>query len=364
MRLSHRFRSIRRCEETIVRLTIINYSNCMLRTFIKEAFASFHAGSEDWREESVTGGSCNAKLTRAIEHVIDETDSRIRAIPHYEQKLKGPVEKVFRFVDDVVEDIPPPINCDPSNFTRNATVRALFAGPDHLKKVFSESENVRTFFDSNQSVEDCWALLCMEKEERRKPGMALVNNQVMRDVYQTTINFSDHQLMSPGDSEEDARCALKSCIFNSLLVHAKQEARSSLAEQARQEARLAKLKRKLASHDRSDITATLELENEKNALEKSLVAQPRRLMTPTDNLEYVISILENPQQYVSESRHRMTLDNMNVLLEEGDPGNQLELSEITVASHVARVALLVRFPRADLLAAPDFSRMADVFLAN
>jgi hypothetical protein len=274
------------------------------------------------------------------------------------------VEKVFRFIEDVVEDIPPPINCNPSNFTLDSTVRALFTGPDHVKKVFSESENVRSFFKDNQSVEDCWALLCMEKEERRQPGMAMVNNQVMRDVYQTTVNFSDHQIMSPGNSEEDARCALKSCIFNSLLVHAKHEARSSLADHARKEARLAKLKRKLASDDRSDITATLEIEIEKKALEKALIGLPRRLMTPTDHLEHVISILENPQQYVSETRHRMTLNNTNVLLEDGDCGNELELSEITVASHTARVALLVRFPRNDMLPAPDFSRMADVFLAN
>lgn len=336
----------------------------MFSAYIKEAFASFHAGSDGWQEEPVTGGRCNAKLTRAIEHVVDETDSRIRAIPRYEQRLKGPVEKVFRFIDNVVEDIPPPTNCDPSNFTRNATVRALFTGPEHVKKVFSESENVRSFFKDNQSVDDCWALLCMEKEERRQPGMAMVNNHVMRDVYQTTINFSDHQLMSPGNSEDDARCALKSCIFNSLLVHAKHEARSSLARHARQEARLASLRRKLAADDRSDITATLEMENEKKELEKALMGQSRRLMTPTDHLEHVISILENPQQYVSESRHRITLNNTNVLLQDGDSGNELELSEITVASHAARVALLVRFPRADLLPAPDFSRMADVFLAN
>mgnify|MGYP001812841746 FL=1 len=336
----------------------------MLRALIKEAFASFHAGSEGWQEEIVTGGRCNAKLSRAIEHVVDQTDSRIRAVPRYDQRLRGPVENVFRFVDNIVEDIPPPVNCKPSNFTRNPTIRALFTGPEHLKKVFSESDSVRSFFDADQKTEDCWALLCMEKQERRQAGMAMVNGRVMRDVFQTTINFTDHQLMSPGNSEEDARCALKSCIFNSLLVHAKQEARDSIARHARQEARLRTISQKLAVDDRSNITATLALENEKKSLEKALMGQPLRLMTPTDRLEHVITVLQNPDQYVSECRHSMTLNNTNVLLNDGEAGNCVDLSEITVASHSARMALLVRFPRSELQPAPDFSRMADVFLAN
>lgn len=338
----------------------------MLREYLKEAFFSFHAGPGDWRDEDVTGGRCNAKLVRTIEHVVDETDTRIRAIPQYAERLKGPVEKVFHFVDTIVENIPPPISCRSSNYTQDATVRALFAGPDHLKKVFSESENIRAYFREHCDSDDCWALLCMAKEERRQPGMAVINDRVMKDVMQTSVNFTDHQFMSPGTSEQDARCALKSCIFNSLLAYARQEARSTVAAYEEQEARLRTLRQKAAVHDKSDHAGERELNNEILELERSLVGRPLRLMTPRDQLEFVISILENPEQYVSHNKRQIRLSNTNRLLDDGEEseGNCIHFSEISVASHPSRVALLVRFPRSDLLPTPDFSRMADIFLAN
>jgi len=337
----------------------------MLRSYLKEAFSSFHTGADAWQENEVTGGRCNAMLTRAIEHVVDETDTRIRAVPRYTQSLGEPVEKVFRLINTLVEDIPAPVTCRRSAYTQDDTVRALFAGPDHLQKVFSESENVRSYFHENAASDDCWALLCMQKEERTRTGMSQVSGRVVRDVLQTAVSFTDHQLMSPGVSEEDARCALKSCIFNSLLAHAKQEARSAVAGAAQQEARLKTLKNKLTLHDKADVTAGLVLENQIRSLEESLVNQPVRLMTPADHLTFVIRILEQPEQYVSEQRCRMRLNNTNVLLDiNDDSGNEIELSEIKVASHSARVALLVQFPRSELLPTPDFSRMADIFLAN
>lgn len=289
----------------------------MLHSYIKEAFSSFHAGFGAWQEEDVTGGRCNAMLARAIEQVVDKTDTRIRAVPRYTQRLKGPVEQVFQLVDDLVERIPPPVSCRRSTYTQDDRIRALFAGPDQLQKVFSESDNVRSYFSDNGAIEDCWALLCMQKDESTRAGMAQINGKVVRDVLQTVVSFTDHQLMSPGSSEQDARCALKSCIFNSLLAHAKLEARGI------------------------------------------------HIMTPSDRLQFVINILEEPGQYVSERRCQMRLNNTNVLLDSKDnAGYEIELSEIKVASHKSRVALLVKFPRTDLLPKPEFSRMADIFLAS
>jgi hypothetical protein len=90
-----------------------------------------------------------------------------------------------------------------------------------------------------------------------------------------------------------------------------------------------------------------------------------RLMMPSDYLDFVISILENPGQYVSQCRHKLRMINTNVLVDGNDGScNTIELSEITVASHTARVALLVRFPRSELLPLPNISRMADIFLVN
>lgn len=44
--------------------------------------------------------------------------------------------------------------------------------------------------------------------------------------------------------------------------------------------------------------------------------------------------------------------------------NTIELSKIAVASQTARVALLVRFSRSELLPSLNFGRIVELFLAN
>jgi len=232
----------------------------MLRTYLKDAFSSFHAGASAWHDEEVTDGRCNAMLARTIEHVVDETDSRIRIVPNYARRLKKPVENVFRLIDELVESLPKPLDCRRSSYTRDGTVRALFASPVHMQKVFSESSDIRRFFDEHPDQEECWSLMCMQKNERRQAGMAMVGDRIVRDVLQTVVSFSDHQLMSPGRSEEDARCALKSCIFDSLLMHARLEARSASNAGAGDEDRLPGLGQKPSLQDGNDIPAGRSLE--------------------------------------------------------------------------------------------------------
>ena len=338
----------------------------MLRIHLKEAFSRFHHGDAAWREENITGGRCNAMLARAIEHVVDEIDSRIRFVPRYDQRLKEPVEKVFGLVDSLVEAIPRPLDCERAAYVRDNTVRALFAGPDQMQRIFSESGNVRAFFHDNPGQDRCWALLCMRREEHRQAGMAVIGDRVMRDVLQTVVSFTDHQLMSPGSSESDARSALKSCIFDSLLVHARLSSRQETQACMKHADRLRALQRRLARVDGNDPGARRVLEREIDSVRNEMTGDgPLRPPTPAENLERVIGILDNVEQYVRQKPCLLHIDNNNVLLDENDgSGHRIELSEITIASQPPRCALLVCFPRDELLPVPDFSRMADVFLAS
>ncbi len=183
----------------------------MISEFLQSAYSRLVTGAVDGAEPGGDWGACGATLSQAVEHVVDETYPRLRIIPSYGQRLSGPVSKAFHHVDTLVEQIPEAIPCHRSAFVSDTRVNAFFSGPQQLLEVFSQSRDVRELFDTMPDAHECWALLCMRKEERQRFGLALEGDEVRKDVMQTGVSFTDHQLVSPGCTEADARKALKCC---------------------------------------------------------------------------------------------------------------------------------------------------------
>jgi hypothetical protein len=334
----------------------------MLSAFLQATFARLNGGLAAWNQAG--GGSApNAiDFSQAVEHVVDETYPRLRMAPGYARRLRGPVENAFRYIDELVESIPPAILCCRSNYVSDPQVNAFFAGPDHIQKVFSESEEVRSLFDSSPDVCECWALLCMRKEERRQFGMDLAGDDVRREVLQTGVSFTDHQIVSPGVEEADARRALKCCIFNSLLGYARRRAKTAKETALELGNRRKALQGRLTRA--SDEHAARELQAQIDQLEQGLAQESLKLVTLNDHLEFVAEVLGNPAQYVSRGGHDLRLSRLGIKLEgqSDKAGYEVPLAEIHVACHEPRIAALVRFRRDELLARHDYLRKADLFL--
>jgi hypothetical protein len=207
----------------------------------------------------------------------------------------------------------------------------------------------------------------MHKEERRQPGMALIGGEVRKDVMQTLVNFTDHQIVSPGADEAAARCALKCCIFRGLLAHIKHGAASAKSKTQEIENRIRSLRSRLRSLDRTpDALGRKEaILAEISGCEEQLNGAELRLPTIKDHLEFVAGALSDPADYLTTDTCSLRLNRMSVKLEEPsvEPGYELNLSIINIASHKSRVSVLVRFPRDELLPRVDFLRQSDIFLA-
>lgn len=309
------------------------------------------------------GGLCGGGLGDAVEHVVDELSSRLRAVPNYARRLKEPLATTFRHIDQVAEAIPGTLQCSPTVFGDDPRINAFFVSPQHIREVFSQSDEVRSLFDADPGAQDCWALLCMAKKERQQPGMALINGEVRRDVMVTTVSFTDHQVVSPGSDEPSARCALKCCMFNSVLAHIRRTITQAKTETEDRENRLRLLKGRLRRA--GDATDAARLGAEIQALGQQLEAQPLRIQTVQDQLAFVVQALASPAQYLDAGECKLRLSRLGVKLEaeSGEPGYDLGVCEIRVASHRPRIGALVRFPRAELLPRPDFLRQAEIFLA-
>lgn len=314
------------------------------------------------------GGACAITLSDAVEFVVNEVSSRLRAVPGYARVLREPVAASLRYIDEMVETIPGAVLCCRSTFSQDPRVNAFFVSPRHLQDVFSQSEEVRYLFDADPEVQECWALLCMRKEERRQLGMALVGDAVQKDVMQTAVSFTDHEVVSPGGSESAARCALKCCIFKGLLAHVRRTAAAAKTNMEDLENRLRVLRGRLrtateradAEQRRTALLAEIEV------VERALAAEDLRVATLQDHLQFVADALGNPAEYLRASASSLRLSRMAIKLEQGmnAPGYQVPLSEIHIASQTPRISVLVRFPRRELQPRQDLLRKAELFLAT
>lgn len=322
----------------------------MFATFLQETFRRFGGQPMDLEQQS--------QLTQAVEHVVDETYGRLRLIPGYAQRLREPVQNTFRHIDALVEAIPEAVLCCRDTFVSDPRVNAFFATPAHVREVFSHSREVRDLFQERPDADECWALLCMHKEEHSQLGMELSGDAVRREVMQTGVSFTDHQVLSPGATEEDARQALKCCIFDSLLAYMRRKAGHAKENLLDLEHRRRILQGRMRSSSDLD-----ELQRQIDEIDTSLAGVDLRLMTLEDHLIFIEGVLQQPELYVSRQDGSLRLDRMGIRRNDGS-GQELYLTEIHVACHGPRIAALVRFPRKELLPQQDYLKQADLFLAQ
>lgn len=305
-------------------------------------------------EDDAKSQPCFDALTQAVEHVVDQIYPRLRVLPKYARRLSGPVLTTFRHIDEMIEKVPGAVLCSRSAFMEDPRVNAFFVDPHHLEEVFSQSAEVRTLFDTHPEAEECWALLCLRKEERRQPGLSLVGDKVHRDVMQTSVSFTDHQVVSPSTSEADARRSFKCRLFNRLLDFIRNRAGTARTTTMELEHRVKSLKGRLRQTTRhkggnlSDDALIAQIAQ----LERAIQQQDLRLVSLADYLEFVIDVLGSPAQILSSSFYSIRLSRLGILLEEDslDPGYEVPLSEIRLTTQEPKVGSLVRFPRAELLA--------------
>lgn len=336
-------------------------------SFLHDVFRSFGEGV--LAGERDVGGSqpCGGALTGTVEHVVDETYSRLRALPGYSRRLKEPVAETLRYIDSLVEGVPGAILCSRSAFREDPSVNAFFVDPKHMREVFSGNAEVREFLDSNPDTKECWAVLYMRRDERRHLGMSLVGDAVQRDVMQTAVSFTDHQVVAPGGSEDEAKCALKCRIFNGLLSFIRNKADASKTLAMDLENRLKSVRGRLshAAEGEGHQELRAELQAKIDNLELKLAQQDLRLASLEDYLDFVAYVLGNPTEYLSNRTCAIRLSRMGIKLEDGslEAGYEVPLSEVRIGSQESRVGALVRFPRSELLPQQDFLTRADLFLA-
>ena len=340
----------------------------MMTSFLQEAFSRFGRGAAGPYNQDGSYQLDSGFLAQAVERVIDETSPRLRAVPGYRRRLERPVIDAFLYIDEQVEHMPDAFLCSRSAFSTDPRVKAFFVNPDHMHEVFSQSKDVRELFDANPQAEECCALVCMRMEERQKFGMALTGDSVHKEVMQTSVNFTDHQVYTPGVSDTDARRALKCCIFNGILHYTRDKLIEAKTSDIERRKRLSMLRSQLREADRKAMLEKhrddlkIQIEDIEDAIKQAAM----RPATLEDQLGIVADMLCNTSQFLSARFQSLRLSHLGIKVEQDSkiPAYELDIAEIRVATREPRIAALVRFPRSELLPKADFMLHADSFFLN
>jgi hypothetical protein len=184
---------------------------------------------------------------------------------------------------------------------------------------------------------------------------------------QTTVGFSDHQIVSPGVDEASARCALKCCMFDAFLAHVRRELVATKTNRLALQGRLQALRarQRQLSRDMAGTEEAVMLHNEIQDLERQYLAEDGQFDSIAGRLDFVAGMLFKPEKFIRSERCYLRVNRQAAKLEPGTEENDtdLRLSKIHIASHQARVGALVCFPRGDLLPKPDMLKQAELFLA-
>jgi len=324
-------------------------------------FQSFFGGDES------QGRYPESLVEMAIERAVDGTDSRLRLLPGYRKRLRGPVIHAIDHVVTLVDGLPAPLAAGHDDFNADPRLATLFVSAADMLEVLGRDRAMLEFLSSHSAGADrLTAVLLAERIEKNALGMELAGDQVRRDVAQLTVSFRNHRLVEVADSEAETRRLLKRRAFDHLLALALArivEVREERTDLARQRDvlrhKLATLERSGWSFEEGEGTPSdpASLQAELADIETQLERLGSDAGVLNTHLELVAEQLAQAEQLLQRDTFRMRLDSMNVQRDAQDSsGRDIVLPEILNAHGRRSVLLLVSVIPGEL--PPRESRLA------
>ncbi|WP_321788361.1 hypothetical protein [Paraburkholderia sp. J94] len=323
-------------------------------------------GLLDWLSQPKRSPHPHSDSMRLAE-MIDRTiaiNPRLKHARRHNERLADAVGVALAYIDELIGSLPPAHEANSATWSTDPLIRAFFATPDDLAKMFSRSQALRDYFDRNPSMSHAYATLGMAMTERHVLGVALEGELVRHDVPQTQICFSDHRIIICAQTEIELHDAIARRLVDQLAL----EGLSRLAADRRDllargrellEARVALLERQGTGvrsvlgerpDDDADELARLQIQIDENA--RSLAS----LRVPTEAIEFeldrVCHVCAHPADALYIEARRIRLDLLNVVREDETQASreiEFRVARIPGDPPRTRAFTLVRYPRSELL---------------
>jgi hypothetical protein len=281
------------------------------------------------------------------------------------------VERAVDYLTEHVSALPPAIALDRHRFTTDPRLRAWFLGPTHLLETLTASPSVQRYLQQTPGTlpPELYAALRMERTEKTVLGMALVEDRVLRDIPQTAVNFSNHRVAFPADSELETPRQVQVRWFDYLIEVALQHLASIRVRREQlehQRRRLLQARYRASAAGRPGpgsrgigpaVYGVRSAPSEEATLrdtEAELGRLRAAMATISDQLVLVAAILNEPSQHLRLDRVSLALDHMNIKV----PGHlhkaadTLTFNDILIGGHRRMTVELIRFRSKELLQTP------------
>lgn len=308
------------------------------------------------------------RISETVERVT-KLHPHLRLARHYQARLAPAIATSLEYLGGLVDSLPEARQASAAAWASDPFMHAFFACADDVALVLSRSADLRAYFEQNPDQPEAYAVLGMEMTERHILGVGLEGETLRRDVPQTTISFSDHQVRICGRTDHELRIEIVRRLLEQLALEglARIAADKSRRDMLERERALLKTRVQLLERQGAGIRAVLgsdateesaamtELAAQVEENERNLESLGLQADTLDRELDRVREVFAEPKQHIYVSSKRIRLDRMNVVQEANSKqdGEDLEFHVARIPATPPRMRAFspVRFARADLLPA-------------
>lgn len=303
-----------------------------------------------------------ASIDEAIDYVVKVTDARLTLVNHYRPRLTGPVTRTLEYLRDLHAKLPPTHDVNGISWSLDPSLHAMFGQAGDLVRVFQQSDALRDYAASTSPLEPIFAVLGMDFQELRRYGTGMQGQMMVRDIAQTALSFSHHQLRLFGRSEPEIAQAFSRRMFDELTMIALERMKDEGDQRRELEegrlllaARLTALQQRGMGGDSFLGTEAAPLsEADSNRILHQLEDNEMRLAALGSasesldrQLDYLAQILAEPMEHVQIEHRRVRVDSMNVVVDNDHDGEVIEFGVARFARKqpVVRAFLPLRIDR-------------------
>ncbi len=336
--------------------------------------------SRIFRAKKTRSAHCDDELDRMVRRVLG-LNPCLRYAHGHDERLRSALAHSLDYLGGLVTAFPPPRSASARSWASDPYIRAFFAKADDVGVALSRSADLHRFFEKTPGLNETFAVLGMEMNERRTLGVSNEGGLTRSDVPQTTLSFGDHQLRICGSTmtalrDEIAGRLIDQLALEALALIAQEGERRDMLERERAllAARLRILQhqgtgmRSVAGGDMQDDSAArarlgvLMDENNRDLRGLGLLSDAF-----DRQLECFCQVFAQPAKRIHVKKKRVRLNRMNVLVADDTPDDEAHTLELDIALVPGnppreRAVALVRVARADVPRPANALEQADRLL--
>lgn len=282
-------------------------------------------------------------IEKSIELTIKGTDPRLSQVNGYKKKLQKSVKVALQYIDNIVEEMHPPIEIGRRQYASDPQVHAYFGSASEIADLIKYDRDIQKYLYRSINKDGFLYLgMAMNMSEKNVLARKLVKGIVKKDVKQTAVNFSEHRFVEPSDNEKELKSKIKERVFMTLiqaclikLIGIKDQKHELEEQRALLNAKLRNYKKqalglepaKLSGND-EDISFE-KLNSELAEIEAKIKHISTNIVTLDQYIDVINGVMKNPSNYLKaiNSSTRITRMNYVATLKDEDPGEEIVFTD-------------------------------------